>query len=112
MRPSGRLHANVSLLQYCHRFCNCDELAKHLGRVGTAAYADAMNTFRQTFSGQVRVVHGYPVFATPIIDPVTIRELVEIEAWLDTVDLRRAHLLPETSKFFKDNILASPMDQN
>ena len=88
----------------------------HLGRVGTAAYAedlvDAMNTFRQTFSGQVRVVHGYPVFATPIIDPVTIRELVEIEAWLDTVDLRRAHLLPETSKFFKDNILASPMDQN
>ena len=57
-------------------------------------------------------MHGYPVFTTPIIDLVTIRALVEIEAWLDTVNMRRAHLLPETSKFFKDNILASPMDQN
>ena len=73
---------------------------------------EAMNTFRQTFGGQIRVVHGYPVFTTPIIDPVTIRALVKIEAWLDTVDMRRAHSLPEASKFFKENILASPMDQN
>ena len=88
----------------------------HLGRVGTAAYAedlvDALNTIRHTFGGQVRVVHGYPICTTNIVDPVTIRALVEIEAWLDTVDLRRSHSLPETSKYFKDNILASPMDQS
>ena len=87
----------------------------HLGRVGTAAYAEdlveAMNTFRQTFGGHIRVVHGYPVFTTPIIDPVTIRALVKIEAWLDTVDMRRTHSLPETSQYFKDNILASLVDQ-
>ena len=88
----------------------------HLGRVGTAAYAedlvDALNTIRHTFGGQVRVVHGYPICTTNIVDPVTIRALVKIEAWLDTVDLRRSHSLPETSKYFKDNILASPMDQS
>ena len=66
-----------------------------------------MNTIRHTFGGQVRVVHGYPICTTNIVDPVTIRALVEIEAWLDTVDLRRSHSLPETSKFFKDNILAT-----
>ena len=71
-----------------------------------------MNTIRHTFGGQVRVVHGYPICTTNIVDPVTIRALVEIEAWLDTVDLHRSHSLPETSKYFKDNILASPMDQS
>ena len=43
-------------------------LLNHLGRVGTAAYAedlvDAMNTIRQTFT---------TIFTTPIINPVTIR---------------------------------------
>ena len=52
----------------------------HLGRVGTAAYAedlvDALNTIRHTFGGQVRVVHGYPICTANIIDPVTIRALV------------------------------------
>ena len=87
----------------------------HLGRVGTAAYAedlvDALHTFRQTFSGQIRAVHGFPISTTNITNQFTIRALVEIEAWLDTVDLRRAHSLPETSQYFKDNILASPVDQ-
>ena len=31
-----------------------------------------MNTFMQTFSGQVRLVHDYPIFTTTIIDLVTI----------------------------------------
>ena len=87
----------------------------HLGRVGTAAYAedlvDALHTFRQTFSGQIRAVHGFPISASKITDQFTIRALVEIEAWLDTVDLRRAHSLPESSQYFKDNILACPVDQ-
>ena len=76
----------------------------HLGRVGTATYAEdlaeALATIRETFSGQVRAVHGFPFSNVEIIDPVTIWALVEIEAWLDTVDLRRAHSLPETSKYF------------
>ena len=87
----------------------------HLGRVGTTAYADdqvdALHTFRQTFSSQIRAVHGFPISTTKITDQFTIRALVEIEAWLDTVDLRRAHSLPESSQYFKDNILASPVDQ-
>ena len=102
--------------------CGCDIAIRsviiisslnHLGRVSTAAYdedlVDVIHNFRQTFSGQIRVVHGFPT--TKISDQVTIRALVEIEAWLDTVDLRRAHSLPETSQYFKDNILASPVDQ-
>ena len=59
----------------------------------------------------MRAVHGFLFSNVEIIDPVTIWALVEIEAWLDTVDLMRAHSLPETSKYFKDNILASPVDQ-
>ena len=59
-------------------------LLNHLGRVGTAAYAedlvDALNTIRHTFGGQVRVVHGYPICTTNIVNPVTIRALVKIEA--------------------------------
>ena len=112
----------VSTFMHMSRGCNIAigsvvifSSLNHLGRVGTAAYAedlvDALHTFRQTFSSQIRAVHGFPISMTKISDQFTIRALVEIEAWVDTVDLRWAHSLPTTSQYFKDNILASPVDQ-
>ena len=58
----------------------------HLGRVRSAAYAedlvDAMGTIKRTFGGQIRILHGYPLSNVDIEDQVTIRGLMEIEAWL------------------------------
>ena len=52
----------------------------HLGKVGTPAYAedlvDALHTFRQTFSSQIRAVHGFPISTTKITNQFTIRALV------------------------------------
>ena len=79
----------------------------HLGRVGTAAYdedlVDVLHNFRQTFSGQIRVVHGFPT--TKISDQVTIRALMELKAWLEMADNRRAHSMEVSSKYFVKNIL-------
>ena len=66
---------------------------------------DALAEFRNTFRGQVRIVHGYPVVSTPIVDPATIHGLLEIEAWLASVDNRRAHSLHSTSKFYINTLL-------
>ena len=81
----------------------------HLGCVGSAAYAEdlveALAEFRNTFRGQVRAVHGYPVVSTPVVDPATIRGLLEIEAWLASVDHRRAHSLRSTSEYYINTLL-------
>ena len=81
----------------------------HLGRVGTAAYAEdlvaALQLLRTTFGGQVRVLHGYPLPTVTITDQVTIRGLMEVESWLAMADQRRAHSLEHTSKFFMKNYL-------
>ena len=81
----------------------------HLGRVGTAAYAEdlvaAFLEFRSTFGGQVRALHGFPINSQPLTDQLTIRSLMEIEAWLSSTDQRRSHSLGRTSEFFSNNFL-------
>ena len=74
----------------------------HLGRVGIATYSEdlvtALQSIRTTFGGQVRALHGYPFPTRTITDQVNIRDLMELEAWLDMADNRRAHSI--TSKYF------------
>ena len=81
----------------------------HLGQVGAAAYAEdlveAFTEFRNTFGGQVRIVHGFPHPPCLISDQLTIRSLMEIESWLASVDQRRSHSLKATSTFFIENLL-------
>ena len=81
----------------------------HLGRVGAAAYAEdfvaAVGKIRRAFGGRVRAVHGYPVPAIPVEDPVTIRALLEVEHWLSSIDSRRTASLNNTGKFYTSNIL-------
>ena len=76
----------------------------HLGRVVSAAYAEdlveSLSTLRRTFGGQIRIIHGIPLPIHPIEDKVTICSLLEIEAWLASVDPRRLHSLQNTSKHF------------
>ena len=110
------MHAHVQRMQYCYRIRHHHQLPQPPWKGGyTAAYAedlvDTLSTFRQSFVGQIRAVQGFTISTTAISNQVIIRALVEIEAWLVTVDLRRAHSLPETSQYFKDNILASLVDQ-
>ena len=40
-----------------------------------------------------------------IMDQVSIRALMELEAWLDMADTRRAHSMVVTSKYFVNHIL-------
>ena len=73
----------------------------HLGKVGTTTYAEdlvqAFQGIHSTFGGQVRALHGYPLPSCDIKDQITIRALLEIEAWLALADQRRAHSLERTS---------------
>ena len=73
----------------------------HLGRVGIAAYSEdlvaALQSIRTTFGGQVQALNGYPFPTMTITDKVTIRALMEMEAWLDMADNRRAHSMEVTS---------------
>ena len=83
----------------------------HLGSVGSAAYAEdlveALSELRRTFRGQVRSVHGFPILPCELLDPATIRGLLEIEAWLTSVDQRRSHSLRSTSEFFVNTVLTT-----
>ena len=83
----------------------------HLGRVGTAAYAEdlvaAFLEFRATFGGQIRALHGFAINSEPLTDQLTIRSLMEIEAWLSSTDQRRSHSLGRTSEFLISNFLMS-----
>ena len=52
----------------------------HLGRVGTAAYAEdlvsAFHNIQTTFGGQIRALHGYPISTENVwVDQLTIRSL-------------------------------------
>ena len=62
----------------------------HLGCVGTAAYAEdlvaAFLEIRTTFGGQFRTLHGFSINAEPLTDQLTIRSMMEIEAWLSSTD--------------------------
>ena len=88
----------------------------HLGRVGSTAYAkdlvESLSSLRRTFGGQIRIIHGYPLPIHPIEDQVTIRSLLEIEAWLASVDPRRLHSLLNTSKHFVDALEAGECDKS
>ena len=81
----------------------------HLGRVGISAYCEdlvtALQTIRTAFGSQVRALHSYPLPIMTITDQVTIRALMELEAWLEMADSRRAHSMELTSKHFVKNIL-------
>ena len=83
----------------------------HLGRVGPAAYAEdlvsAISEIRAAFGGQVRAVHGFPMACHVIEDSMTIRGLLEIEAWLKSVDKRRTHSLPATGMYFEEILLTT-----
>jgi len=82
----------------------------HLGRVGPAAYAEdlvsAVSEIRAAFGGQVRAIHGFPMPSHCIEDSMTIRGLMEIEAWLKSVDKRRTHSLPATGMYFEEILLS------
>ena len=86
----------------------------HLGRVGAAAYAEdlvsAFHNIETTFGGQIRALHGYPVCADTVSNQLTIRALMEIEAWLASSDQRRLHSLGRTSEYFTANFLSSKED--
>ena len=83
----------------------------HLGRVGPAAYAEdlvsAVSEIRAAFGGQVRAVHGFPMACHVIEDSMTIRGLLEIEAWLKSVDKPRTHSLPATGMYFEEILLTT-----
>ena len=68
----------------------------HLGRVGSAAYAEDLVE---------SLIH-------PIEDQVTIRSLLEIEAWLASVDPRRLHSLQNTSKHLFDALEAGQCEKS
>ena len=86
----------------------------HLGRVGAAAYAEdlvsAFHNIETTFGGQIRALHGYPVCADTVSNQLTIRALMEIEAWLASSDQRRLHSRGRTSEYFTANFLSSKED--
>ena len=82
-----------------------------LGRVGTAAFAEdlvaALLEFRSTFGGQIRALHGFSINSEPLTDQLTIRSMMEIEAWLSSTDQRRSHSLGRTSEFNTSRFLSS-----
>ncbi len=86
----------------------------HLGRCGAAAYAgDVVATLgrvRDTFGGNVRVVHGFPIIGGGLVDEGTVRGLREIELWLAEVDKRRLCSFPRTSDYFIKQFLSTRTD--
>ena len=76
----------------------------HLGRVGAAAYAEdlvsAFHNIETTFGGQIRALHGYPVCADTVSNQLTIRALMEIEAWLAFKRPEEAALPRENQRVF------------
>ena len=82
--------------------------------MGAAAYAEdlvsAFHNIETTFGGQIRALHGYPVCADTVSNQLTIRALMEIEAWLASSDQRRLHSLGRTSEYFTANFLSSKED--
>ena len=83
----------------------------HLGRVGTAAYAEdllaALLEIRSTFGRKIRALHGFYINPEPLTDQLTIRSLMEIEAWLSSTNQRRSHSLGRTSEFYTSSFLSS-----
>ena len=53
----------------------------------------------------MKALHGFQLPTMTITDQVTIRALMELEAWLDMADNRRAHSMEVTSKHFVNHIL-------
>ena len=66
-----------------------------------------MGQIKRTFGGQIQILHGYPLSNVDIEDQVTIRGLLEIEAWLTSIDTRRLHSLGKTSIYFCNQLSAS-----
>jgi len=81
----------------------------HLARVGAAAYAadlqQVLTSLEEQYGNRIRVVHGIPILAEEFTDMVAIRALLDILDWLENIDKRNTHILPETNKWFKENVL-------
>jgi len=81
----------------------------HLARVGTAAYAadlqQVLTSLEEQYGNRIRVVHGIPILAEDFSDMVAIRALLDIMDWLENIDKRNTHILPDTNRWFKENVL-------
>jgi len=78
----------------------------HLARVGTAAYvADLHATIRaieEDYGNRVRAVHGMPILAENLDDGPTARALWDTLDWLENVDKRAKHMLPNSTYNLKE----------
>jgi len=78
----------------------------HLARVGTAAYAADLQatlcTIEEDYGNRVRAVHGIPVLAENIEDLSTVRAMWDTLDWLDSIDKRAKHMLPNSVQNLRD----------
>jgi hypothetical protein len=74
----------------------------HLAWAGAAAYAEAlveaMSRVRSTFSRSVEAVHGFPILQTGIADRAVIRALIDVELWIDTMNIPKGRDISLTRK--------------
>ena len=83
----------------------------HLARVGTAAYAadlhSTIRTIEEDYGNRVRAVHGLPIMAETLDDSTTARALWDLLDWLESIDKRAKHTLPNSTEYLKDLCLLS-----
>ena len=83
----------------------------HLSAVGTQSYTEdvvrAFRTLKKAYRSGITVMHGFPLLLSGLSNTNTIKELLEICNWHNSVISNGAKDISRTRKLFMDSLLTS-----